>query len=99
MLFSILAHSVLFFSLFWPVVYSVFFFFLFWPIEYSLFPAEWRRRFWNVEPENTVEDMEYLMSNRGACEFLMHEGKRGREGLRGGVGWLVATGGGWWRIW
>ena len=29
------------------------------------------RRFWQVAPEETVEDMEFLMSNRGACDFLV----------------------------
>ena len=47
--------------------------------ESSLFPGEWRRRFYGVTPAEAMEDMEFLMSNRGACSFLVKNGAQMRQ--------------------
>ena len=59
--------------------------------EYLLFPAEFWRKLWRVEPAENVEDGEYMISNYGACNFLVKpDGKmrksRNDGDVRGGRG-------------
>ena len=49
-------------------------------LSYRLFPAEFRRRFSYISPEDSIENVDFLMSNRGPCQFLVKgDGKQKRK--------------------